>query len=188
MSFFTEDAFSSHTLFVHRTKYSPAMKVIAILFLISPFKTKADDSDTNFHKRCNIWPRGWPTEHHDKSCNRAVQNSLLKSGYDMTDYLTIQTYFNLPEEKTWACPLEDSSTDDEMPMQNSFDYKGLVTGMATNWILYNEASTPIIVERVNESPLVGYVDDGMKSAVYPNGRSRLMKLRDYDFMLIYSIK
>ena len=43
-------------------------------------------------------------------------------------------------------------------------------GRATNWILYNEASTPIIVERVNDSPLVDVWREEGKSAVYPHGK------------------
>eukprot|EP00956_Cyclotella_meneghiniana_P040748 scaffold203921_cov17-Cyclotella_meneghiniana.AAC.1 len=60
----------------------------------------------------------------------------------------------LPEEKTWICPNDDSDAIDNIVVGSDGALAGGVVGQATNWILYNEASTPIIVERVHESPLV----------------------------------
>jgi len=80
----------------------------------------------------------------------------------------------LPEEKTWICPNDDSDAIDNIVVGSDGALAGGVVGQATNWILYNEASTPIIVERVHESPLVdvgagGLREEIMKSAVYPHG-------------------
>jgi hypothetical protein len=71
---------------------------------------------------------------------------------------------SLPEEKTWVCPLEDGG--------NDFVSSPLVIGRATKWILYNEASVPIVVERVMESTaLDGVEGKQVKSAVYPHGKN-----------------
>lgn len=81
----------------------------------------------------------------------------------------------LPEEKTWICPNYDSDANDDIIAGSDGTLARGIVGQATNWILYNEASTPIIVERVHESPLVdvgagGLREEIMKSAVYPHGK------------------
>ena len=135
-----------------------------ILFTIGALSYATAEKSITQH--CNVWPRGWPKEHHDASCNRALQNSILNEEVANRNPLPIRSYLNLPEEKTWVCPLEDES--------DSVNSGELVIGRATRWILYNQASTPIIVERVNESSLMDSVDENqLKSAVYPNGKSHI---------------
>jgi hypothetical protein len=66
-----------------------------------------------------------------------------------------------------VCPLGEPDS------LNSGHNKHPVIGRATRWILYNHASTPIIIERVNESSLMDGVGGLLKSAVYPNGKFSL---------------
>lgn len=142
------------------------MKLHSIL-IIASIVSQATGDEFNKEKinlHCTLWPEGWPKEHHDTSCNRVLQNTVLAKDVAARDKpAPISAFLNIPEEKTWVCPLDESNS------LSSGQIKHPVIGRATRWILYNHASTPIIIERVNGSSLM---DEGkfLKSAVYPNGK------------------
>ncbi|KAL3800611.1 hypothetical protein HJC23_006073 [Cyclotella cryptica] len=122
-------------------------------------------SAQNFREHCAIWPMGWPTHHHDTSCDRHAQNTKLQA--EIGSYpSSISFYLNIPEERTWVCPLENDVSD-------AVDPGGLHIGRPAKWIVYNRASTPIIISHASGSPFAtgGYEPSSgqMKSAVYPNG-------------------
>ena len=61
---------------------------------------------------CDIWPRNFPREHYDTSCDLELQNSILQSQLNqkhIENPLPLSLHLQLPEEKTWPCPLEDDT-------------------------------------------------------------------------------
>lgn len=156
-------------------KEERTMKLIGLILLpllAASSQTAADFDLRQYSQQCDIWPRNFPPEHRNDSCDRSLQNSQLtsklhkKGGTIVDNPLPLAYYMELPQEKTWACPLEDN---DAAYLEGGSNRFG--TAQATNWILYNEASTPVIVERVHESPLVdvGGGTEERKTAVYPHG-------------------
>lgn len=105
-----------------------------------------------YFKNCDIWPGGIPFEHLDKSCNRYAQNAKRRAAYleaenaSEEELIPSHVFLNLPEEKTWACPLDSG---DESGNNDNEGHQEL--GMNTLWILHNEASTPIILSLVDEN-------------------------------------
>jgi hypothetical protein len=113
--------------------------------------------------QCQLWPRGWPKEHHDSSCN--IEAKTFEERHTDSRYpASIKDYLDIPEEKTWVCPLEDDT-------DITVNRDALMIGQPTKWIVYNRASTPIIISLVDELPLdVGLHQQQIESAVYPNGK------------------
>ena len=133
---------------------------------------------------CLNWPQDQiPLEHRDFSCNRSLQNIQLNAllvdaaAASDQDLIPSSVYLKLPEEKSWICPLE--STDDAVsfPSSNNLNidnFKERNEGHNTKWVLYNKASTPIILTYINALGSEVSATDGAypaqsNTAVYPNG-------------------
>jgi hypothetical protein len=156
---------------------------------------KADDDygknkDENSSSNCLIWPLNQvPLEHRDISCNRALQNLEWNAAYEITEatpkeeLIPNHVYLRLPEEKTWECPLDTADVPSALVSSNFLntgrnnneeggDYAG--GGHPTKWVLYNKASTPIILTHINALGLEVSASDGAypphsNPAVFPHG-------------------
>jgi hypothetical protein len=59
-------------------------------------------------------------------------------------------YLNMPEERTWTCPPEEEEEDEGgagLVVDTAAEHERL--GHPTRWVVYNRASGPVIVSRVN---------------------------------------
>ena len=146
-------------LFFLRTDKNTMKSILKLFVLVGGI------NQINADLGCEIWPRGWPKVHHDTSCNRTTQNAKLNAPTGNPHALN--SYMNVPEEKTWVCPLE-----------NEVGVGVFVSGRPTKWIVYNHASTPIVLDSLNDGGLdfAGAEDDSkmMKSAVYPHGKAAFL--------------
>ena len=126
-----------------------------------------------FREQCAIWPMGWPQHHHDNSCDRHAQNTKFQA--EIATYpSSISFYLNIPEEKTWVCPLENDDSD-------AVDQDDLYIGRPTKWIVYNRASTSIIISHSNDSPFAtggSPSSEQVNSAVYPNGKTVMFSVHE----------
>lgn len=143
-----------------------------------------DDGAANeYLKHCDIWKNGVPLEHLDTACDRVAQNIAWAASIEAAKHIPeaelipSSVYLNLPEEKTWVCPLESSAQHDIN--QNNFINTIMSgeeqLGHPTKWILHNRASTSLILLHVNALGLeVSAIDfetypAHSNTAVYPNG-------------------
>jgi len=150
------------------------------------------NENNDYLSSCYIWPpAGAPPEHLDNACNRAGQNALWAAedaaaqAAPLEDSISDAVYLNMPEEKTWTCPLDiaDETAGSDVnylieqraaDSETSNSYAG-ATGHPSRWILHNEATTPIVLAHVNPLGLeVSAMDFGThpahaNTAVYPNG-------------------
>lgn len=158
----------------------------------TPDETNGGDDD-DYQSHCYIWPAtGVPREHQNTACNRAVQNAVWAADDAVAhatppeDLIPDTVYLNMPEEKSWVCPLD---TTEETSLNNGGGtnsnlinvnakgntYAGATTGHPTRWILHNEATTPIVLTHLNALGLeVSAMDFSTypahaNTAVYPNG-------------------
>ncbi|KAL7533882.1 hypothetical protein ACHAXR_008047 [Thalassiosira sp. AJA248-18] len=153
---------------------------------------ESDGGDDDYQAHCYIWPAtGVPPEHQNTACNRAVQNAVWAADDAVAhatppeDLIPDTVYLNMPEEKSWVCPLD---TTEEAVVNNGGGnnnlinvnakgntYAGATTGHPTRWILHNEATTPIVLTHLNALGLeVSAMDFSTypahaNTAVYPNG-------------------
>ena len=148
--------------------------------------------DTTYARHCLSWPLNQvPLEHRVSSCNRAIQNLEWNAAHEEAEaapkeeLIPRDVYLRLPQETTWSCPLD--TADDDIASRKSSKFinvgindkdestDGLFTeGHPTRWILYNKASTPIILTHVNALGLEVSATDGIypahsNTAVYPHG-------------------
>lgn len=164
----------------------------------SPTSSEHDTSSSTdtpynnaFHAHCHTWPvEGVPPEHGANACDRSVQNAVWVADYSAAqsapreNLISDTVYLNLPEEKTWLCPLDtvdetagsfkNMVNNNGVDMQKSSGYVG-ATGQKTRWIIHNKASNPIILTHINALGLeVSAMDFSTypahsNTAVYPNG-------------------
>eukprot|EP00585_Thalassiosira_rotula_P003467 CAMPEP_0196143476 /NCGR_PEP_ID=MMETSP0910-20130528/13459_1 /TAXON_ID=49265 /ORGANISM="Thalassiosira rotula, Strain GSO102" /LENGTH=542 /DNA_ID=CAMNT_0041404941 /DNA_START=1 /DNA_END=1629 /DNA_ORIENTATION=- len=149
---------------------------------------------------CYTWPAtGAPPEHLDDACDRSLQNAAWAAedahakAVPVENRIPHTVYLNLPEEKTWICPLdtvEESMMSDDV--NNSIDPKeggvegsksnnyahvgtGAMMGHPTKWIVHNEATSPIVLTHVNPLGLEVSAMDfrtnpaHANTAIYPHG-------------------
>ncbi|KAL7461149.1 hypothetical protein ACHAXS_001577 [Conticribra weissflogii] len=131
----------------------------------------------NFISNCQIWPLdGVPLEHSDVACDRTKQNVLraLDLGH-ATELFLPEVAFQLPEEKTWICPLESTSFEQSIKVSrtqpivgDASNVLGARLGKPTKWILDNKASTPIILTHINH---LGYEVSAHDLTTYPAHRN-----------------
>lgn len=125
-------------------------------------------------ERCRLPPT--PPEHYDESCDRSLQNlrdmaHLLESENLFNEDMDV-VFLNMPEEKTYICPPEEDTEE-----TNWLEAHKL--GHPTRWVVYNHASGPVIVSRldargVEVSATTNDDDDddsksSSSSAVWPRG-------------------
>eukprot|EP00571_Detonula_confervacea_P001873 CAMPEP_0172316594 /NCGR_PEP_ID=MMETSP1058-20130122/28764_1 /TAXON_ID=83371 /ORGANISM="Detonula confervacea, Strain CCMP 353" /LENGTH=502 /DNA_ID=CAMNT_0013030935 /DNA_START=36 /DNA_END=1544 /DNA_ORIENTATION=- len=145
----------------------------------------------DYHDHCYTWPaEGVPPEHSDNACNRSIQNAVWAADDSVArsappeDLIKPMVYLNLPEEKSWTCPLDTVDetagsvkhkvNNNGVDGQKSTSYVG-ATGHPTRWIVHNKASNPIILTHINALGLeVSAMDFSTypahsNTAVYPNG-------------------
>ena len=119
-----------------------------------------------------------PPEHLDGSCDVASQNACLNAevtnSWMNRDNSDDDVYLNMPEEKTWICPLDGDATEGTAWAEERR------LGRSTRWVVSNRASSPVIITRVDargvEVPATTIVDDDNESkssstaaAVWPRG-------------------
>ena len=86
------------------------------------------------------------------------------------DLIPHDVYLNLPEEKTWICPLDTADdVGSESNIHRGIDIDGQKsnvhqTGHPTRWILHNKASNPIIITFINS---LGLEVSAMDKLTYP---------------------
>jgi hypothetical protein len=143
-------------------------------------------------RHCLSWPKNQvPLEHRDFSCNRAFQNLEWSLAHEVAKaapkegLIPDDVYLRLPEEKTWVCPL-GTADDDVVASRRASNFLNIGRndkggnvhaggeGHPTRWVLYNEASSPIILTRVNALGFEVSATDGAypahsNTAVYPHG-------------------
>jgi len=149
---------------------------------------------------CYTWPAtGVPPEHRNDACDRSLQNAAWAAEDAGAKTVPVENripdtvYLNLPEEKTWICPLdtvEESMTSSDVnnsinPREGgiegteSYNYAhagtGAMTGHSTKWIIHNEATSPIVLTHVNPLGLEVSAMDfrtypaHANTAIYPHG-------------------
>mmetsp|Transcript_44842 Transcript_44842/g.95443 ORF Transcript_44842/g.95443 Transcript_44842/m.95443 type:complete len:530 (-) Transcript_44842:89-1678(-) len=142
------------------------------------------DPNEEYIANCHIWPpSGAPPEHRDTACNRAMQNAawaaddVEANAAPPDDLIPDTVYLNLPEEKTWVCPLDTVPETMGGNVNNLMNPAGVAgaTGHPTRWILHNEATSPIVLAHVNPLGLEVSANDfrthpaHADTAVYPHG-------------------
>lgn len=129
-----------------------------------------------------------PLEHRNFSCNRALQNQAWNDAHKEAEaappeeLIPPNVYLRLPEEKTWTCPLDTadavSPTTQASSSSGFFPHRTVdehpTSGHPTRWVLYNKASTPIILTHINALGLEVSASDGSypshtNTAVHPHG-------------------
>ncbi|KAL3774843.1 hypothetical protein ACHAW5_000825 [Stephanodiscus triporus] len=158
-----------------------------------------------------------PPEHKDGACDRSAQNARRIADHARNRSLPRESlvpdhvYLNMPEERTWTCPPEDAGAagvDDDAVA--TAEHGRL--GHPTRWVVYNRASGPVIVSRVNaagvEVPATATATTGnsksssssssSSSAVWPRGpillpgsmavvegrAGRVFVIREYEEVLV----
>jgi len=158
-----------------KSSLTPLLSIVGVL-------TSSAAVTEEWLRSCHVWPSngGQPAEHRNYACDRAAQNAILNQRQTLADAapeedMTPDTvYLHLPEEKTFACPM-DAEIDNNIINTNSVNVNGGSLGHHTKWILYNEATTPIILTQVNALGLeVSAIDHSTypahsNTAVYPHG-------------------
>ena len=133
--------------------------------------------------KCLNWPRDQvPLEHRDFSCNRYLQNIELNALFEEAaaasdqELIPSSTYLKLPEEKSWICPLDSLDDTISSPSSNTLNVGEFIErkeGHSTKWILYNRASSPIILTYIALGTEVSATDGAYpahsNTAAYPNG-------------------
>ncbi len=145
-------------------------------------------------RQCLSWPLNQvPLEHRDFSCNRALQNLEWNAAHEVAKatpkegLIPHDVYLRLPEEKTWVCPLDTADDDGGVASRPASNFINIGRnneevgndhaggeGHPTRWVLYNKASTPIILTHINALGLEVSATDGVypahsNTSVYPHG-------------------
>ena len=89
-------------------------------------------------------PSSFP-EHTHSACDLASQNARHMAEHVAATNLfeTDETFLSMPEEKTWICPPESDA------MEETTWAEANRLGRSARWVVYNRASGPVIVKRVD---------------------------------------